>query len=89
MTAHSGTFILAVIVCSCTLMLALLFSLIVIAYSYALVAIICRYALIVYIIIHSHAITVAFSVYCYLMYKGTLQDESTGMYRIPTNRNPF
>ena len=67
MTAHSGAFILAVIVCSCTLMLALSFSLIVIACGYALVAITCRYALVVYIIIHSHAITVAFSVYCYLM----------------------
>ena len=67
MRAHSGTFILAVIVCSCTLMLALSFSLIVIACGYALVAITCRYALVVYIIIHSHAITVAFSVYCYLM----------------------
>jgi hypothetical protein len=57
--AHSGVLILAVIVRSCTLTLALSFVIVVTICSYALVAIACRYALIVYIIIHSDAIRLA------------------------------
>ena len=64
MIAHSGVLILAVIVRSCTLTLALLFAIVVTAYNYALIAIACHYALVVYIIIYSDAITVASSIYC-------------------------
>ena len=49
---------------TCSRVLALLFTLVMMACSYVLVAIACCYALVLSIIICSHAIVVAFSVCC-------------------------
>ena len=51
--------------CSCALMLS--FTLVVMACSYVLVAITCCYALVLSIIICSHTIAVAFSIYCHVI----------------------